>query len=231
MSIIKIKVQDRSNPDKTIELSRYAVDPKEEPTAVLFGSFVPFTGPKGHGRMLEFAKKHGIKKFAIVSPTKDDTKETDRNMFNLKQKLDIAKHGAKDMGFNVDAFNVKATNPLGMFREIASKIDRPVIIVGPDRKAQFEKFFIPFDKRNKPITDQENKNFGKGEMLAMTDRGTSNTSGTKVRESLRNNDKETFIELTGYTEKMYNYLKKMLNESVTESDCNYIIEATHYMFE
>ena len=222
MSIIDIEVTDKSDPSKTIKLKRYVVDPKQEPTAVLFGNFSPFTGKFGHGRMLEFAKTHGIKHFAIVSPTKDESKETDRNMFTLAQKLEICKHGAKDMGFDVGVFNVTATNPLGMFREVATKIDRPVFIVGPDRKAQFEKMFITFNKSNKAITDATDKDFGKGEMLAMTERGENNTSGTKVRQALKDQNEEEFIKLTGYSKAMYEYMISILKS-------NHIVESYYHM--
>lgn len=222
MSIIDIQVQDRADPSKMVTLKRYAVNPKEEPTAVLFGKFSPFTGKLGHGRMLTFAKTHGIKTFAIVSPLRDETKETDSNMFNSAQRLEIAIAGAKDMKFNVQAFNINSTNPLGMFREVATKIDRPVFIVGPDRKAQFEKMFITFNKSNKAITDATDKDFGKGEMLAMTERGENNTSGTKVRQALKDQNEEEFIKLTGYSKVMYEYMISILKS-------NHIVESYYHM--
>jgi nicotinamide mononucleotide adenylyltransferase len=208
--LINIEVPDKNDNAKTIALVRYAIDRREEPTAVLFGCFSPFTGPNGHGRMLRFAFENNIKKFAVVMPTKDDSKDTDRNMFTQEQRLKIAKIGAKECGFDVDVFNVETTNPLGMFREIASKIARPVLIVGPDRKIQFEKMFLTFSKENKYITDPNEKNFGKGEMLGMIDRGDVNTSATDVRNSLKENNKAQFIRLTGYSSKIYKYLKSLI---------------------
>jgi nicotinic acid mononucleotide adenylyltransferase len=208
--LINIEVPDKNDNTKTIVLVRYAIDRREDPTAVLFGCFSPFTGPRGHGRMLRFAFENNIKKFAIVMPTKDDSKDTDRNMFTQEQRLEIAKIGAKECGFDVDVFNVETTNPLGMFREIASKIARPVLIVGPDRKSQFEKMFLTFRKENKYIVDPSEKNFGKGEMLGMIDRGDVNTSATEVRNSLKENNKAQFINLTGYSSEMYKYLKSLV---------------------
>lgn len=212
--LINIEVPDKNDATKMITLVRYVVDRREDPTAVLFGSFVPFTGPNGHGRMLEFALGHEIKKFAIVMPLKDNSKDTERNMFSLEQKLEIAKKGANDMGFDVDVFNVETTNPLGMFRAIASKIARPVLIVGPDRKSQFEKMFITFDKKNEYITDQTNKNFGRGEILCINNRGNEETSGTKVRNSLRHKNKDVFLKLTGYDESMYDFLINIIENDI-----------------
>ena len=210
--LINIDVPDRNDTTKTVTLSRYVIDRREYPTAVLFGCFSPFTGPLGHGRMLRFAFENNIKKFAIVMPTKDDTKDSDRNMFTQEQRLEIAKLGAKECGFDVDVFNVETTNPLGMFREIATKISRPVLIVGPDRKAQFEKMFLTYGNHNAFITDPNEKNFGRGEILAMIDRGENNTSGTDVRNSLKEKDEAKFISLTGYSNAMYKYLYKILYE-------------------
>lgn len=210
--LININVPDRNDSNKTVNLSRYVIDRREEPTAVLFGCFSPFTGPNGHGRLLKFAESFGIKKFAIVMPTKDDSKDNERNMFTQEQRLKIAKKGLKECGFDADVFNVETTNPLGMFREIASKIARPVLIVGPDRKAQFEKMFLSYGNHNNHVTDPNEKNFGKGEMLAMDERGETNTSGTEVRNALKDKDKSKFINLTGYSDKMYKYLYKILYE-------------------
>lgn len=212
MTIINVEVLDKNDSSKTVILKRYAIDKREEPTAVLFGCFSPFTGPKGHGRMLRFAFENGIKKFAIVMPTKDDTKDSDRNIFTQEQRLEIAKLGAKECGFDADIFNVQTTNPLGMFREISTKVSRPVLIVGPDRKSQFEKMFLTYGNHNAFITDPNEKNFGKGEMLAMTDRGENDTSGTDVRNTLKEKDKAKFISLTGYSNKMYKYLYNILYE-------------------
>lgn len=206
--LINIEVPDRNDITKKITLSRYVIDKREEPTAVLFGCFSPFTGPLGHGRMLRFAFENRIKKFAIVMPTKDDTKDSDRNMFTQEQRLEIAKLGAKECGFDVEVFNVETTNPLGMFREISTKVSRPVLIVGPDRKAQFEKMFLTYGNHNAFITDPNEKNFGKGEMLCLNNRGELNLSGTIVRKILKDKNKVDFIKMTGYSESMYEFLIK-----------------------
>ena len=208
MPIINAEVIDKNDSNKTIILKRYAIDSNEEPTAVLFGCLSPFTGPNGHGRLLKFAESFGIKKFAIVMPTKDDTKDSDRNMFTQEQRLEIAKLGAKECGFDVEVFNVETTNPLGMFREISTKVSRPVLIVGPDRKAQFEKIFLTYGNHNAFITDPNEKNFGKGEMLCLNNRGELNLSGTIVRKILKDKNKVDFIKITGYSESMYEFLIK-----------------------
>lgn len=210
--LINIEVPDRNDNSKTVILTRYAIDSNEEPTAVLFGCFSPFTGPLGHGRMLRFAFEHNIKKFAIAMPTKDDTKQSDRNIFTQLQRLEIAKLGAKECGFDAEVFNINTTNPLGMFREISTKVSRPVLIVGPDRKSQFEKMFLTYGNHNAFITDPNEKDFGKGEMLCLNSRGEHNTSGTAVRNALNEKDKAKFISLTGYSNKMYKYLYNILYE-------------------
>lgn len=228
MAIIDIKVQDRSDPTKTITLKRYGVEKDLEPTAVLFGKYSPFTGPKGHGRMVDFAKKNGFKKIAVVSPSRDKTKakdEYDANIFSPEDRLDIIKKASKDFGMKIEGiFSVKATNPLGMFREISAKIDRPVIIVGPDRESDFAKFFIPFAKDNETITDTKDKAFGKGEMMAIKSRGDGETSGTKVRKAIVDGDKEEFLKLTGYDQSMYKLMRSKLKLTESVSYLKYIKE-------
>ena len=64
--LVDLEVPDKKNPGKTITLKRYAVDSNVEPTAVLFGKWSPFTGPNGHGRIVDFAKKNGFKKVAVA---------------------------------------------------------------------------------------------------------------------------------------------------------------------
>lgn len=215
--LMDIEFPDKKNPGKTITLKRYGIDPDVEPTAVLFGKWSPFTGEKGHGRIIDFAKKNGFKKVAIVSPerTKLDAKDKyDANIFSPKQRIDIVKKYAKEYvsGIEVtDIFTVPSTNPMGMFKIISQKIDRPVIFVGPDREKSFSKFYVPFDKKNVAITDTTDKDFGKGEMLVIKDRGSENTSGTDVRAAIVNNNLDDFIRMTGYKKSMFEYLRKMLS--------------------
>ena len=127
-------------------------------------------------------------------------------MFTQEQRLEIAKLGAKECGFDVEVFNVETTNPLGMFREIATKIARPVLIVGPDRKTQFEKMFLTYGNHNAFITDPNEKNFGKGEVLCVNNRGDNETSGSKVRMALQQKNEYEFLKLTGYNKLMYHFL-------------------------
>jgi len=217
--LVDLEVPDKKNPGKTITLKRYAVDSNVEPTAVLFGKWSPFTGPNGHGRIVDFAKKNGFKKVAIVSPerTKLDAKDKyDANIFNPKQRLDIVKRYAKEYVSGIEVteiFSVPSTNPMGMFKIISQKIDRPVIFVGPDREKSFSKFYVPFDKDNKTITDTTDKDFGKGEMLVIKDRGSENTSGTDVRAAIVDNNLDDFIRMTGYKKSMFVYLRKLLSSN------------------
>lgn len=228
MSLIDIKVPDRNEPGKTVTLKRYVIDASEEPTAIIFGKFSPFSGKKGHGRMIEFAKSKGIKNIAVVSPERADTaikSKYDANIFTPQQRQEIITKALTDY-FNIpdpEVFTVKATNPLGMFREFTAKVDRPIIICGPDREKEYAKFFIPYNKTNPSVLNPDETNFGKGEYLAMNNRGDGETSGTAVRKALVDGDEKKFIELTGYDSKFYVYLRDMLkkNNVIEESFVEY----------
>ena len=70
---ITIKSTKKSNFGEPVEVSNYWFDKTNEPLAVIYGCFSPFTGKYGHARLLEEAKKYGINKFVIVSPNKKET--------------------------------------------------------------------------------------------------------------------------------------------------------------
>jgi phosphopantetheine adenylyltransferase len=207
MSLKTFKVKDRKDPDKTVDIVRYVIEPKETPTAVIFGKFSPWTGPNGHDKLLEFAKKR-FKKVIIVSPTRSK-KDPKVDIFTDEQKADIIRKANNDIEFH----RIDSDIPIRMFTRIIDLgYERPVLIVGTDREKEFSKFFKEYQKNNKSIEDTTDKDFGKGEFLVVP-RSDKGTSATKVREALKNNDKDEFLKLTGYKDEMWDFMKKMLVKS------------------
>jgi phosphopantetheine adenylyltransferase len=200
-SLETFKVPDRNDPSKEVEIKRYVLEPEKEPTVVIFGKFNPWTGPNGHGRLVDFAKKKGFKKIVIASPLK---KEGD--LFTREQKTEIIKKAT-----NLEVLTVKSSIPLRMFTDLLNyNIERPVIFVGQDREKDFKKYFIPYNKNNKKVTDIEHEDFGKGEYIVSP---RNETSATLVREALLNNDDKKFFELTGYDQDMLTTMKDMLRKN------------------
>lgn len=217
MSVIKIKVPDRNDPSKTVELNRYVIDKNETPTAVIFGKFIPWTGPNGHGRLIDTAKEH-FKDIVIVSPTRDKSFDPKVDIFTDDQKQEIIEKAT-----GLKFIRVDSSIPIRMFTKvIQAGIDRPVFVVGPDRIKDFQKYFIEYNKDNEGIKDQKDKDFGKGEYFYATERGKEDTSGTKVRKALLDNDKEEFLKLTGYDDDIWNLMRKMLKDNkIIESELNF----------
>ena len=207
--MIKINVPDRNDPSKNVEINRYIIDKKEKPTAVLFGKFAPFTGRKGHGRLVEFAKKH-FDDVVIVSPTRKK-KDPKVDIFTDEQKQEIIEKAT-----GLKFIRVDSSIPIRMFtRVIQAGIDRPVFIVGPDRIEGFKKFFKEYSPDNEGTEDPNDPDFGKGEYFFLEDRGDNETSGTKVRKALLDGNKKEFLRLTGYGEDMWRLMRGMLG--MTES--------------
>jgi len=93
--LIKIQVPDRSDNTKTVDIHRYVIDPNEKPTGIIFGKFSPWTGPKGHGRLVDFAKKY-FKDIIIVSPTRKNKKD-DVDIFSDDQKQKVIERDRKSV--------------------------------------------------------------------------------------------------------------------------------------
>lgn len=217
--MIKVKVPDRNDPSKIVELNRYVIDKNEEPTAVVFGKFIPWTGPNGHGRLVELAKKN-FKNIVIVSPTREKSFDPKVDIFTDEQKQKIIEKAT-----GLKFIRVDSSIPIRMFTRIIQEgIDRPVFIVGPDRINDFKRYFVEYNKDNKGTEDPKDKDFGKGEYFFAESRGKDQTSGTKVREALINNDKASFLKLTGYKEDMWNLMRQMLKD-------NEIVERTSFKFD
>ena len=186
----------------------YTYEKGDKPLGVIYGCFSPFTGKYGHARLLDRGEQEGIEDFIIVSPYKNQPIDNDRNMFTLEQKVKIAEAGCKDLGYNIlGAYTSKAHFFLDALYEYAEMYPdyRLVLICGPDRANLYGKYCVPFGEEYEL---QDENDIGKFEILYCTDRGDKEVSGTKVREAIRNGDKEAFLEMTGYSPKMWNLCVK-----------------------
>ena len=186
----------------------YTYEKGDKPLGVIYGCFSPFTGKYGHARLLDRGEQEGIEDFIIVSPYKNQPIDNDRNMFTLEQKVKIAEAGCKDLGYNIlGAYTSKAHFFLDALYEYAEMYPdyRLVLICGPDRANLYGKYCVPFGEEYEL---QDENDIGKFEILYCTDRGVKEVSGTKVREAIRNGDKEAFLEMTGYSPKMWNLCVK-----------------------
>lgn len=186
----------------------YTYEKGDRPLGVIYGCFSPFTGKYGHARLLDRGEQEGIEDFIIVSPYKNQPIDNDRNMFTLEQKVKIAEAGCKDLGYNIlGAYTSKAHFFLDALYEYAEMYPdyRLVLICGPDRADLYGKYCVPFGEEYEL---QDENDIGKFEILYCTDRGDKEVSGTKVREAIRNGDKESFLEMTGYSPKMWNLCVK-----------------------
>ena len=186
----------------------YTYKKGDKPLGVIYGCFSPFTGKYGHARLLDRDEQEGIEDFIIVSPYKNQPIDNDRNMFTLEQKVKIAEAGCKDLGYNIlGAYTSKAHFFLDALYEYAEMYPdyRLVLICGPDRADLYGKYCVPFGEEYEL---QDENDIGKFEILYCTDRGDKEVSGTKVREAIRNGDKEAFLEMTGYSPKMWNLCVK-----------------------
>lgn len=211
----------------------YTYKKGDRPLGVIYGCFSPFTGKYGHARLLDRGEQEGIEDFIIVSPYKNQPIDNDRNMFTLEQKVKIAEAGCKDLGYNIlGAYTSKAHFFLDALYEYAEMYPdyRLVLICGPDRAELYGKYCVPFGE---DYELQDENDIGKFEILYCTDRGDKEVSGTKVREAIRNGDKEAFLEMTGYSQKMWNLCVKfakqngVLEESTIIKDKNMLNEDTH----
>jgi len=211
----------------------YTYKKGDRPLGVIYGCFSPFTGKYGHARLLDRGEQEGIEDFIIVSPYKNQPIDNDRNMFTLEQKVKIAEAGCKDLGYNIlGAYTSKAHFFLDALYEYAEMYPdyRLVLICGPDRADLYGKYCVPFGEEYEL---QDENDIGKFEILYCTDRGDKEVSGTKVREAIRNGDKEAFLEMTGYSPKMWNLCVRfarqngVLDESTIIKDKNMLNEDTH----
>lgn len=210
MPIQKFEIVNKNDSNKTVQVSRYVIDSTVKATGVLFGKFIPWTGPLGHGRLLKKAQtEFGKDNVIIVSPERKE-KDPEIDIFTDDQKKEIINRVLPSVKF----YRIPHGSIPMMFRSVVELgYKRPVFVIGPDRIEDFSKYLIKYDSDNMAITDTEMEDFGKGEYFALKDRGKNGTSGTQVRETLVNDDMETFIELTGYDEDMWDFLQERLKEN------------------
>ena len=220
IQIKKIESTKKATLGEIVEVRDYWFSGDMEPIGVLYGCFSPFTGRYGHARMIEEGKKQGINKFIILFPNKKAVLDSDRNMFTLEQKLSIANAGAKDLGYDIlEAFIGTENFFLSELLALAERYEnnRIVMICGNDRYKEYKKFMNDYDKNRVQLPVDDNS-IGKFELIGLHSRGTRNVSGTAVREAIRNNDKESFLEMTDYSEKMWDMVREYVikNGVITE---------------
>lgn len=209
--ITKILVDDKNNPGKQIALERYVIEKEKNPIAVIFGKFSPWTGGDleyGHGRLIKTAKQNGIKEFYVVSPKRDETDDNSANLFSASARKQIIEHSLKNVPGFLGVVQSDSNNIMGVIKHITHLVSRPVFVVGPDRERLLKTNFVQFNSA--PVTNQNEKDFGKPECLVLT--GERETSGTKVRQSIQNDDFKTFSKLTNHSEEMFRFMKKLTNQ-------------------
>jgi len=210
--ITKIKVKDRNNPEKEIVLDRYLINKDSEPVAIIFGKFSPWTGgdlEHGHGRLIKLVKQNGVNKFYVVSPKRDEnvTGKNSPNVFSPEARKQIIEHSLKNIPGFLGVIQSDSNNLMGVIKHMIHQVDRPIFVVGPDRERLTQTNFVDFAA---PVSNEKDANFGKPEYLIL--KGERETSGTKVRESLANDDFETFHKLTNHSEQMFRFMKNLMNQ-------------------
>jgi hypothetical protein len=213
--LIDHRVPDRTKDGEFVFLKRYVINKGDAPTAIIFGKFAPWTGgtlEHGHGRLIKKAQELGIHNFYVVSPYRN---EDEHSTFNTKQKDEIINRSLKSVpGYQgIIRSHKDLKNILAIFRSLIvdHSIQRPVFVVGPDREKDFSKFFIPFKIDNPAIIDSEDESFGKGEYVTIT--GERETSATKLRQALVNNNMAEFQKLSGHSEEMFKLMRQMMGSS------------------
>lgn len=191
--------------DENTRIWNYSKQPEDIIVGILFGHFCPFTGPKGHGRMLDALKKIGAEKFVIGLTDGGEKLDAGRYMFNTNQRKEISEMALKEMGLEgVVGLTQNRGGPEVAFGRLATLASRTfgqnirvVFCFGPDREESFKNFFVPFG---------EQLDNPKYEVVILKDRGSGETSGTLVREFIKKSDIPAIQELTGYSEEVCSFL-------------------------
>lgn len=198
---------------KTVLLNH--IGPGTELVGILFGHFAPFTGPNGHGRMVEALREKGCHKFIIAIPDSSAAFDDDRAMYTVEQRLEICEDYLKQEGLEGKAVKLRRGEPKitvksliwDAYNTFGPKI-RPVYVVGPDRADLFFK--------NKEFGTDLSTTFP--EKLVVKDRGEGAVSGTKVRELIRNNDVEGVAAMTGYSTEIAQKLIDLRNDNIEDNE-------------
>lgn len=191
------------------------IGPGTELVGLLIGHFAPFTGPKGHGRMIEELRSKGCKKFIIGIPESSAEFDDDRAMYTTEQRMEICNAYLKEEGLEGKAVKMRRGNMAVTYRLLIwdayntfGPNIRPVYIVGPDRAELVEKN-VAFDTDHSTTFPEK---------IVMTDRGEGDVSGTKVRELIRQNDVEGVAKMTGYSTEIAQKLIDLRNDNVEDND-------------
>lgn len=175
------------------------IGPGTELVGILIGHFAPFTGPKGHGRMIEELRSKGCKKFIVGIPDSTAEFDDDRAMYTVEQRMEIVNDYLKQEGLEGKAVKMRRGDIAITYRLLIWDVYntfgsnvRPVYIVGPDRAELVQK--------NPEFDTDLNTTFP--EKIVMSDRGEGNVSGTKVRELIRKGDVDGIAEMTGYSKQI-----------------------------
>lgn len=189
------------------------IGPGTEIVGILFGHFAPFTGPKGHGRMVEALREKGAHKFIIAIPDSTAAFDDDRAMYTVEQRLEICDAYLKSEDLEGKAVKLRRGEPKitvkgliwDAYNTFGPKI-RPVYVVGPDRADLFFK--------NKEFGTDETTTFP--EKMVLQDRGEGAVSGTKVRELIRNEDVDGVAQMTGYPREVAQLLVDLRNDNLMD---------------
>lgn len=191
----------------------YEFNEEDTIVGIIYGHFSPFTGPNGHGRLIEALKKIGAEKFLIVTPQKS-TYDADRDMYDINQRVAIAQKFLDEYGYEGKAIPWKIRrgglkSQLGPILNEAVEVFglniRPVYCFGPDRAEVASEVCNEFGNIKMP---------NRVEYIVDMERG---TSGTRVRELIRQNNIEEICNETGYSPKMAKYLVSLCKDKLEEA--------------
>ena len=216
IKMMNIKSTKKETLGEPVEIGAYYWNDDSPLLGVIVGHFAPFTGKYGHARMMETAKKIGIDRFVVAMPMNKQPLDDDRNMFTAEQKEYIIEEGCKELGINVlEAFTSNGTFPPVVLRGVMDEYpnDRVVLLCGPDRMDEYLKWGRLYKKENKSTLITLDPNFRKFEVYPTESRGKRNVSATTVRQYIKDNDKESFLEATGYSEKLWRVIRKFVLEN------------------
>lgn len=187
------------------------IGPGTELVGILIGHFAPFTGPKGHGRMIEELRSKGCKKFIVGIPDSTAEFDDDRAMYTVEQRMEIVDDYLKQEGLEGKAVKMRRGDIAITYRLLIWDVYntfggnvRPVYIVGPDRAELVEK--------NPEFETDPNTTFP--EKIVLSDRGEGDVSGTKVRELIRKHDVEGIAEMTGYSKQIAQKLVDLRDDNL-----------------
>ena len=188
----------------------YTRDERSENVGIIYGHFSPFTGPNGHGRMIQRLQEAGCTKFLIAIPESKQKFDTDRNMFSVSQRLAICQKYLDDEGLYGKAISIKTTKPEYQIGRLGKQAGMTfgnniniIFCFGPDRANMIGLC----DTLGGPEVHRY-------EAIVMSDRGEKAISGTKMRKYILDGDKEAFEKDTGYKSETVNMIFDMFEQNL-----------------